>query len=329
LSPSQLSDFLTNCDNPSNSFCPDRYNNRQNYEGNYVGHDEPALLFYSKKKGSGSSSFYTLRLPKDPPTQPKQDGTGGVYNFQLHPAFWFGMALCDTQSSPNPDPQGTCNPSTDDNIFDNPDPGAKDYIGKHPGGAFLELQFYPPGWIGSPGLASSTKWLAALTATSLSINLNTLQGNNRACRSRVGDEPQNFANITTDGIPFLPANPLRVLFGNFNPSFSHIFLMNPGDLIEVSIVDTPAGLKVTLDDVTTGQSGFMIAGPAQGFGREQQHSTSRWDRALGGRQCQEQLRVRALGGKQRLPQLLDWVSRGVRKVVEGAIILLTLFYLPH
>ena len=63
----------------------------------YVGHDEPALLFYSNEPGSGNNQVYRLRLPKDPPLQPKQNGRGGTWNFQLHPAFWFGMAVCDDQ----------------------------------------------------------------------------------------------------------------------------------------------------------------------------------------------------------------------------------------
>src|SRR5713101_8491859 len=43
--------------------------------------------------------------------------------------------------------------------------------------------------------------------------------------------------------------------------------MHGGDVIKVSIVDTPERLKVALEDVTTGQSGSMIAGIAQGFGQ--------------------------------------------------------------
>src|SRR5437879_6401695 len=37
------------------------------YKAKYVGHDEPALLFYSNKPGSGNSSIYFIKLPKDPP----------------------------------------------------------------------------------------------------------------------------------------------------------------------------------------------------------------------------------------------------------------------
>ena len=70
------------------------------YEGAYTGHDEPSLLFYSNSAGAGNSSLYRLRVPSDPNVQPNQAGTAGTWNFQLHPAFWFGMALCDNQSAP-------------------------------------------------------------------------------------------------------------------------------------------------------------------------------------------------------------------------------------
>src|SRR5437899_8891559 len=69
------------------------------YDGKYIGHDEPAVLFYSNTSGAGNNNVYRLTLPKDPPTLPTQTG-GGTFNFELHPAFWFGMAMCDTQSYP-------------------------------------------------------------------------------------------------------------------------------------------------------------------------------------------------------------------------------------
>ena len=79
-------------------------NNPISYNGyTYTsGHDEPSLLFYSDTPGSGNSNLYHLTLPTDPATPPAQNGTGSTWNFQLHPAFWFGMALCDNQSAPNP-----------------------------------------------------------------------------------------------------------------------------------------------------------------------------------------------------------------------------------
>jgi hypothetical protein len=89
-----------NC-NKNSALCTDLYNHRNSY-GNYTGHDEPSLLFYSNVPGSGNSGIYRLTLPSEPPTPPNQAGTGGTYNFQLHPAFWVGMAMCDTQSAPAP-----------------------------------------------------------------------------------------------------------------------------------------------------------------------------------------------------------------------------------
>jgi hypothetical protein len=86
-----------------------------NYAVAYIGHDEPSVLFYSGTAGAGNSSRYTLTLPKDPPTAPTQDGTGGTDNFQLHSAYWFGMALCDTQSAP--EYTTTCTPDSDTNVF--------------------------------------------------------------------------------------------------------------------------------------------------------------------------------------------------------------------
>lgn len=265
IAPAKLNRTL-NCDEQGHAFCVDRYT-RKNYEGEYVGHDEPAVLFYSNTPGSGSQTTYTLILPQDPSTQPKQDATGGTFNFQLHPAFWFGMAICDSQSAPNPDPNGVCVPASDTNIANNSNRLAPDYIGKHPGTAFLELQFYPPGWIDTPELSVDTQYYAALNIDSLSINYNTGQVNNRSCQSQLGDEPVNFAVITKDGVPLHPANPLGVAFpgATFRNDLSNVLIMNPGDTLKITIQDNPGGVQVLITDLTNGQSGSMIGGPAAGF----------------------------------------------------------------
>ena len=148
---------LFRCDQNNSGFCTELRHDQQ-FNGHYSGHDEPALLFYSDKPGSGTNALYHLTLPVDPPVAPRQDGTGGTFNFQLHSAFWFGMVLCDPQSSPNFTP--TCVPRTDANIFDNADPNAPDFIGHHPGSAFLELQFYPPGGVNT--CSDPTQWCVAM-----------------------------------------------------------------------------------------------------------------------------------------------------------------------
>lgn len=252
---------LLQCGANTGILCPDKL---ENPPGKYIGHDEPSLLFYSDKLGSGNSNVYRLKLPKDPPLLPKQDGSGGTWNFQLHPAFWFGMAMCDDQSAPNPGgspgagPNILCVPDSDSNIYDGSDPTKGDYIGKHPGSAFMEMQFYPPGWLNGN---SATQWTAALNIDSDSENQNTGQGNNAACGGAI--EYVNFAFIQTDGIPFPPGSPSPL--GPFVSTNANTLSMNPGDELKVTLVDTAHGLKVTVQDLTSGQSGFMVASAANGF----------------------------------------------------------------
>src|ERR687886_1551049 len=52
------------------------------YHGEYTGHDEPSLLFYSNSSGAGNSNLYRLRIPTDPHLQPVQNGHGSTWNFQ-------------------------------------------------------------------------------------------------------------------------------------------------------------------------------------------------------------------------------------------------------
>jgi hypothetical protein len=234
------------------------------YDGQYVGHDEPALLFYSNVPGSGNSSIYQLTLPKDPPTLPRQDGTGGVFNFELHATIWMGMILCDSQSSP--EFTTSCVPDSDANIFDNANPAAPDYIGHHPGAAYLEIQFYPPGWVGSPCL-DLTHWCAGALITSNSVDSNTGDQNNDDCANLLGSQPGNFAFITKNGIPIAPANPLAVPFGTFHNDPNNILKFNSGDRVTVNIHDSPHGAQVQVHDVTTGQSGSMTTSAALSFGQ--------------------------------------------------------------
>jgi hypothetical protein len=256
---------LFQCSEPTGILCAEQ---RENPGGDeyYVGHDEPSLLFYSNERGAGFSNVYRLRLPKDPPLLPKQDGSGGTWNFQLHPTFWFGMAVCDDQGDPNPGgspsagPNIPCAPDSDGNIFDSPDPAAPDYIGRHPGTAFMEMQFYPPGWINGN---SATQWTAALNIDTFDDNANTGQNNNPACVSAVGTEYVNFAFIQTDGTPFPAGSPSPL--GPFVSTNANTLYMNPGDELIVTLVDTEHGLKITVEDLTTGQTGFMVASAANGF----------------------------------------------------------------
>lgn len=239
------------------------------YNGGYTGHDEPSVLFYSNVPGSGSSGVYLIRLPKDPPVLPTQDGKGGTFNFQLHPAFFVGVAMCDDQSAPNPGgsplaPNTRCRNASDKNIFDGSDPAKPDYIGRHPGTAFMEMQFYPPGWVSGSG--DRNRWASALNIDSLSTNENTGTNNNAACLASAGLEPVNFAFITKSGVPLGPPSPLLSTNATFSPTGDTLFY-NPGDLLRVTLRDTSHGLKITIDDLTSGESGSMTSSATNGFGQ--------------------------------------------------------------
>jgi hypothetical protein len=239
----------------------------------YIGHDEPATLFYSNVPGSGNNVTYQIRLPKDPPTLPRNNGSGGTFGFQLHPTFWLGMVMCDPNGSPNPGGQAQdghatppCKPDSDSNIYASENPSSPRYFGLGPGQAYEEMQFYPPGWVPWPaGIGCTAKrWCAALNIDTFQDNENTGAVNNTACLNAVGPEPVNFAFVTKNGKSTAPANPGAPQ--HFIPNNKANLLMKSGDQLTVHLFDTPAGLKVTIVDHSTGATGSMTASKANGFG---------------------------------------------------------------
>ncbi len=247
-----------NCTTDAN-LCTDVAQSEKRF-GHYVGHDEPATAFYSDEPGSGNHVRYTLTLPSDP-SSANPDTPGKAYNFELHPAFWFSMVVCDTQSDPNQ--ISTCTPDSDSNIVN------AAFSPVHAGNAFVEMQFYPPGWVSWPAGNScdSTRWCAALNIDSLSDNPVTGQVNNAACLAAAGEEYVNFAFITKNGVPQAPPSPLLSTAATFTPNLAQDLLMNSGDTIQLTMQDTAHGLRVDIRDETTHQSGFMVASAANGFGQ--------------------------------------------------------------
>ena len=233
------------------------------HDGYYVGHDEPALLFYSSTEGSGNSSFYNVTLPIEPAASA---AAGGVNSFRLYTALWFGMALCDSQSAPE-FTHAECTPDSDTNIFDGSDPTMPDYAGHRPGGAYMELQFYPPATSGqNPPSCDPKKWCAALNVDSFSADETgpTEIFNNSACQEQFNEEPVNFAWVTRSG----NATSSSALINNSSssaPITSDVMLMNPGDQLAIAMSDTPSGFHVSITDFTSGQQGTMTANAAHGF----------------------------------------------------------------
>ncbi len=233
--------------------------------GHYVGHDEPSVLFDSNTPGSGNRMSYQIVLPKDPSaSHPTKKGKS--YQFELSGADWFGMAICDTQSYP--ELRKTCPPDSNKNILD------ASKSPNHVGEAYLEMQFYPPGWIPWPtwqkavgaSSCSAKQWCAALNIDSLSYNPVTNQPNNPTCLNQVGEEYVNFAFITKNGKATGPANPVDATTkGTYTPNGNKDLFMHSGDRLRLKMFDTKNGLKVVIHDLTTGKSGFMTASKANGF----------------------------------------------------------------
>jgi hypothetical protein len=244
--------------------CAEVANPKEVFGNSYVGHDEPSVTFYSNQPGSGTRMSYDMTLPTDPsannPTQ-----AGKSYSFQLNGAFWFGLAMCDTQSYP--EQVSTCKPGSDQNIVD---PAVSP---NHPGTAFMEMQFYPPGWVPWPTWAVAigasacdpTRWCAAMNIFSLSEDPVNGTFQNPTCANQMGIEYVNFAFLTKNGAAHAPANPLASTLDTFTPNPSKDLFMNSGDRLKVSFADTSKGLRVVVNDLTTQATGSMTASADNGF----------------------------------------------------------------
>jgi hypothetical protein len=248
------------------SLCAEVANPREVFGTSYVGHDEPSTIFYSNARGAGNRMQYSIRLPRDPsPANPNAPGKS--YQFELNGTFWLGMALCDTQSYP--EQTRTCTPDSDANIVDPAKSPA------HAGTAFLELQFYPPGWIPWPTWQQAvgasgcdpTRWCAAMTIDSLSQDPVAGTTQNATCAAKTGLEYVNFAFVSKDGRTEAPANPVQSTTATFTPDRAKDLLMNAGDQLAVSLSDTPHGIQAVIHDRSSGATGSMTASAANGFGQ--------------------------------------------------------------
>jgi hypothetical protein len=216
--------------------------------GWYIGHDEPSVKFISTTPGSGNTMSYLMKVPVDPKAAPTPSGSVTNYG-QLSVAPWFGLPMCD----PNSYPQNPCTPDSDTNSGSISDPNAA-------GSAFMELQLYPPGY--TPFVDSEscsvTKWCAALTIDSLECNFNFATCNPNC------EEPVNFAYLQTDGVPTGPPSPQLADVSSFLPN-SHTLMINQGDVLKISITDPAQGFTTTIRDLSTGQTGYMVASASNGF----------------------------------------------------------------
>jgi hypothetical protein len=221
---------------------------RFNDNGHYIGHDEPSVKFISSTPGSGNTMAYLTKLPVDPRQSPTASGSVTNYG-ELSVAPWFGLPLCDPKSYP----QNPCTPRSDTNTGTVSDPNAA-------GSAFMELQFYPPGY--TPFIDATScdpaKWCAALNIDSLECTFGFSTCNNNCI------EPVNFAFLQANGVPSGPPSPQLANPHTFLPN-RNTLMMNPGDMLAVSISDPPQGFTTVVRDLTTHKTGFMVASAANGF----------------------------------------------------------------
>jgi hypothetical protein len=235
---------------------PHGYEGERFYDnGHYIGHDEPIVRFLSDRAGSGNSTTWTETLPRDPNALPtvKTPGQDVTHWFELSVAPWFSMALCNSRSFPLTQP---CTPNSDSNAPSKTSPGG--------GSSFLEMQFYPPGF--GPfvdGIScDNVHWCASLHINDLECDTNFVCNQNCI-------EPTNFAFIQRDGVPTGPPSPQLANLASVTPN-RNTLLMNPGDKITASIFDADIGggkraLETRITDLTSGQSGYMIASAENGF----------------------------------------------------------------
>ncbi|HEY7145441.1 MAG TPA: hypothetical protein VH637_14455, partial [Streptosporangiaceae bacterium] len=215
--------------------------------GHYIGHDEPSVKFISNAAGSGNTMSYFVKLPVDP--KKALTPTGSITSYaELSIAPWFGLPMCD----PNSFPQNPCTPDSDSNTGLGAPTDA--------GSAFMELQFYAPGYapFADNESCSKTQWCSAMTIDSLEGTFG-FAFLNPAC-----EEPVNFAFLQRNGVPAGPPSPQLSDISTETPD-NQTLKMNGGDVIEIMISDPAAGFTTTIKDLTTHKTGTMTASAANGF----------------------------------------------------------------
>jgi hypothetical protein len=123
----------------------------------------------------------------------------------------------------------------------------------------MEMQFYPPGF--SPFI---TQISCDLKHWCASLHINSLEVLSSGDLNPNCPETTNFAFIQRNGVPTGPAGPVSATEASFTPN-RQTLLMNQGDRIRITIKDTKHGVETRIDDLDTGQSGFMVASAKNGY----------------------------------------------------------------
>ena len=192
----------------------------------YVGHDEPSVKFISSRTGSGNTMTYLMKMPGGPAPGPAPRPAGSPTTPSCPSRPGSACPVCDPKSYP----QNPCTPDSDTNsgLISNPTAA---------GSAFMELQFYPPGYtpfVDSES-CSATKWCAALTIDSLECTFGFA-----TCNANC-EEPVNFAYLQTNGVPTGPPSPQLTDVSTFTAE-RHTLMINPGDVLVGLDLGSAAGV---------------------------------------------------------------------------------------
>ena len=222
------------------------------------------MLFKSAVPGSGNDITYELTLPKEPKQKPQNDGSGGTWNFQLRPTFWFGLDA--VRHGVGARVHQDVHPDSDTNDL----VGTRSDASRTTSATTRATRTWSssstdPGYVPQfEGFGcSATQYCAAMTIDSLTLDQATNRPNNEDCDNYIlgGVEPINWAYITRSGVSQAPANPLftgtftHPDFSAVNPDYTKDLMMSPGDRITIHMHDTSDGLRIDLNDHTTHQSG--------------------------------------------------------------------------
>ena len=216
--------------------------------GHYIGHDEPSVKFISHQAGSGNTMTYIMKMPVDPRKAATANGsvTTTSSSARRRGSGWRCATRTPTRRTPA-SPTATATTAA----ISSPNAGG---LGVH-GAPALPAGHHP---VRGQHQLQPTKWCAAITIDSLEAAFG-FKGLNTAC-----EEPVNFAFLQRNGKPAGPPSPQLADVATDTPN-AQTLEINSGDVIKLSITDPKAGFTARINDLTTGQSGFMTASAANGF----------------------------------------------------------------
>ena len=190
---------------------------------------------------------------------PKSRSQRGDVELPAPPAFWLGSQYATIKVIPRskgtPDANVPCPAASDpQHHLTDPNPSLARLHRKsrqQPRHTW-RCSFSPPGWLFALfGEGTATQWTAALNIDSFQSNDNTGQNNNAACAAITNNE---YVNLRLSRPMACRSRPVRQPPGPPVSTNANTLLMNPGDELIVTLADTEHGLKVTVQDVTSGQT---------------------------------------------------------------------------